>query len=318
MSYGVKTRMEWDRGNLAEWRASHSDARKCQDEKLLSGIFNLAAKVPQMKEALDWANAHGIEFVVDRTTKKANGYYSRRTGVVALSAHVLADPAKAVGTVTHEIRHAWQDWHGLLARRPGRFADYFAALALVEADAEAFGARARQEYALRQRQEEYRGGLYRLLPVKGWIEKIDRQVDLLQKDPETLWQGFKDWFARGRALTYGQSAMEKLARELGVPDIVPKNYNLEFKPFGDREPPPHDAVDFRQEDQLHRLGRSFSGQNYFDGKGRRGYLQSVFNVELAERFYSPERKRPKLMDEIRKRALLLKLHKGRDMKPLGS
>ena len=297
----------WDRGNLDEWRASLSEERKAEDAKLLAGIFALAARVPQMKEALDWAKAHGVEFIVDRTAS-VNGYYCGRTGVVALTAKVLRDPGMAVGTVSHEIRHAWQDWYGLLARRTERFADYFSATAMIEADAEAFGARARAQYALRQKQEEYRRGWYRLLPMKRAVGKLERQIRASQKDPEVLWKGFIGWFQRGRGYSYGQRAMENLAHEFGVPGVVPKSINAEFRPFGDREPPDHDAPDFRRDDECRRLGKGFSGPNYFNGHRRT--LEQVFNVESCERFYS-DRKRPRLMSEIRKRALLLRLHKRR-------
>ena len=301
----------WDRGCLEEWRAAHSEERRAEDAKLLAGIFNLAAKVPQLKEALDWARDHGIEFVVDRTTKKANGYYCGRTGVVALTAAVLKDPATAVGTITHEIRHAWQDWYGLLARKSGRFADYFSATAMIEADAEAFGARARAQYALRQKQESYRRGLYRLLPMKRFIAKLEKQIEASQKEPAVLWQGFISWFQRGRGYSYGLRAMENLAHEFGVPGVVPKDINAEFRPFGDRELPERAGPDFRQDDQRRRLGKGFSGANYFNGHRRT--LESIFNVESCERFYS-DRKRPPLMEEIRKRAMLVRLHKLRAAK----
>jgi hypothetical protein len=305
--------LPWDRGNLEEWRAGHSEERKAADAKLLSNFFKLAAQVPQMKEALDWANDHGVEFIVDRTAK-ANGYYGSRTGIVGLSANVLKDPATAVGTVTHEIRHAWQDWYGMLSHPIERFADYFIRIVLIEADAEAFGARARRQYALRQKQSEYSHGIYKLIPGKKRIEKIEQQIEALQKNPDVLWEGFLGWFHRGRAAVYGDAAMKNLAKELGVPNIKRKDYNFEFKPFGGRELPERPAVDFTQEDQLRRLGKGFTGKNYFNGAARREDLRSIFRPDMAERFYNRKNLRPKLMNEIRKRVLRQKLEKAKALK----
>ena len=299
---------KWDRGNLAEWLASHSEARKAADAKLLAGIFNLAASVPQLKEALDWAKAHDIEFIVDRTVK-ANGYYRARTGIVALSANVLKDPATAVGTVTHEIRHAWQDWYGMLSHPVERFANYFYRIVLIEADAEAFGARARQQYALRRQQAEYSQGLFKLFPRKKRIDKIEKQIEAIQKSPDFLWQAFLGWFHRGRAAVYGTEAVKNLASALGVPGVKKQDLNPEFKPFGGRELPERPVVDFMQDDQLRRLGKGFSGQNYFNGAARREDLRSIFRPAMAERFYNRKNTPPKLMVEIRKRVLRQQLEK---------
>lgn len=305
----------WDRGNLEEWRAGHSEERKAADAKLLADVFNLAAQVPQMKEALDWAKAHGIEFIVDHTVTGANGYYRRRAGVVGLSSNVLQDPAWAVGTVTHEIRHAWQDWYGMIEHPVEKFADFFIRIALTEADAEAFGARARRQYALRQQQESYRHGCYKLLPMKRRIAKIERQIENLQKNPEALWQGFIGWFHRGRAADYGARAMKELAHELGVPGFEPEQNKFEFRPFGDKAIPDRPAIDFTQEEQLRRLGKGFTGRNYFNGKAHRETLRSIFRPAVAERFYNRDRARPKVMNEIRKRVLKKKLERIKASKP---
>ncbi len=303
----------WNRGCLQEWRAGLSEERKAADQKLLSDIFNLAAKVPQLKEALDWANAHDIEFIIDRQTR-ASGYYSRGTGIVALSAKALEeDPGWGVGTVVHETRHAWQDWHGMLLRKIGRFSDYFFSNVLTEADADAYGQRARHQYRLREKQEKLVKNLFGIRPVKWFAARYDRQIEASQNDPGILWIAFKDWFSRGSAISYGKRAMKYLAEEFGIPGYKADDSNVEFKAFGNADAPRTGTeIDFRSKEKLHQLGRDFSGnRNYFSGAAKRRYIESVFRPAMAERFYSKERKRPKLMDEIRKRSMLRELGKTR-------
>jgi hypothetical protein len=298
----------WNRGCLDEWRARHSDMRRQDDAKLLSRMFNIAAKVPQAKEALDWARGHGIEFIVDRTTTRANGYYGLHAGVVAVTADALKDPAQAVETLTHEIRHAWQDWHGLLNRKPGRFAEFFPVVALTEADADAFGKRAARQYYQVKKYESW-ARWKRVLPLKRYLGKLEKQISDSQKDPENLWKGFLNWFHRGRGFTYGSRTMEWLAKELGVPGATLSPNGHEFYAFADRDAPERDAPDYRQDEVRLRLGRGFSGRrNYFNTKAHRRTLEGVLDPENCERFYS-DRKRPKLMDDIRKCAARLKLQK---------
>jgi hypothetical protein len=306
----------WNRGCLAEWRAGLSEERRAADQKRLSEIFQLAAKVPQLKEALDWANSHGIEFIVDRQTR-VSGYYIRGTGVVAISAGALKDPGWAVGTVVHETRHAWQDWHGMLLRKIGRFSDYFFSNVLTEADADAYGERARRQYALRQKQEKLVKNLLGVRPARWFAARYDKQIEASQRDTGILWGAFKEWFSRGSAASYGLRAMKFLAEEFGIPGYKSDDSNAEFKPFGDKGAPRvGPEIDFMNREKLRQLGRGFSGnRNYFNGAAKRSYLESVFRPAMAERFYSRERKRPKLMDEIRKRSMLQRLDQAKAARP---
>ncbi len=106
----------WVRPHLAQWKKGMSAARVTQDRKLLRQLMRDAKRSPTAQSALNWAKAHGIKFIVDHTTN-AGGYYCTSTGVVALSAAALDrtwDPYYGVEVLVHEIRHAWQDHHGII------------------------------------------------------------------------------------------------------------------------------------------------------------------------------------------------------------
>src|SRR5689334_22308940 len=98
----VRQPVQWKRDNLESWRASHPQERQQEDRQQLAELFNYAAEVPVLKDALDWARDHDIEFIMDETTS-AGGYYHMGTGVVALSKRFFGDKHYIIGALVHEI-----------------------------------------------------------------------------------------------------------------------------------------------------------------------------------------------------------------------
>ena len=82
----------WNKAGLEKFRAGQSAERIARDKKQLSRMFSLAAKSPELADALEWAESHGVEIIVDRTSSSVGGYYWAGSGVVA-----LGEEAQAVG-----------------------------------------------------------------------------------------------------------------------------------------------------------------------------------------------------------------------------
>lgn len=235
----------WQRQSFDRWRKSQSPQRLGADTRRLKTLYAAAEQSVTARAALAWARAHDIEIIVDHTTT-AMGYYQKGTGVVAIGMTAFNQPgglAMAVGTLAHEIRHAWQDHHGLLrweghgwARRSALATDIMRQ-ALYEADASAHGELARHEC-------RYGAHIY---TARGYKRELR--------------QHFVLWFNR-YAEFYADSQCQYQASLLGVPGAVRPNYRTEFSAAvtGQRE-----GLDpFRAED-LDRLGRSFVGVNYLAG-----------------------------------------------------
>lgn len=118
---------------------------RAREKGELQPVFNRAARGTALKNALDWAVENHVKVAVDyNTTENAAGYYAFSGGVCVLARALWADTAN---TLTHEIRHAWQDMQGLLpVGTPDSFAEGYIRTALVEADAYAWGRLAQHEF----------------------------------------------------------------------------------------------------------------------------------------------------------------------------
>ena len=108
-----KPETHWDQTAFDELKATWSPERIAEDEKALQEIFALAADVPLLAEALEWARSHGVKFFIDRTATGIEGYYKPGTGVVGITARGLANPGEAIESIVHEVRHAWQQYNWL-------------------------------------------------------------------------------------------------------------------------------------------------------------------------------------------------------------
>lgn len=116
------------------------------DRKWMESIFDVAAAAsPVARQALAWAAAQKVSVRVQAELQGSGAY--DYLGHVMIRRGPHTDIVGVVGTLVHEIRHAWQDYYGLLgAGGPARsLNDRLIGNALTEADAYAFGELAKAE-----------------------------------------------------------------------------------------------------------------------------------------------------------------------------
>ncbi len=250
----------WDKSALRKFRDGQDDTRKEQDAAQLSRVFNLAAKSKLLKEALDWAAANDIDIVIDRTSRNVGGYYMNGTGVVALSAPAFWSDSRLAGVVVHEIRHAWQDKQKLISTAEYRLDHYIIKNALIEADATAHQRLAEQEVRI----FESRAQIERLREHRfdtAWHRK-SLAADLQKiADPNAyLLEQFRGWYAGSLPSVYGRAATQRFARQHGMTDVKPPDWNLEMPMIAVQT---ETGVDFQHRRALRKLGERFDGGNYF-------------------------------------------------------
>ncbi len=293
----------WDKTALNRFEDGLDAKRRREDRRALQHLFNEVAKSAEGRAALEWARTHNISYIVDRETD-AYGYYWTRTGTVAIAAAVLTEEtaAKAVSVFVHETRHAWQDYYGMLPTQGTSFADIYTKIALLEADAEAHGDYAMREYTLQVVIDSLQPGAP---AAKHYQQALD---ELPQRKAEIIWDNVKGWYGSWRAESYGRGAAHKIASNFGIPNIEPDDPFMEFKPYKDGQLPPQNGLDFTRPEQLRRLGKSFSGKNYFDLADRHT-LTGMLSPGLAARFFDAAKAPIELVTEINRRQLRLKQHK---------
>jgi hypothetical protein len=325
--HGGEKPTHWNRFDFDSWQEQLPAARRDEDQKSLAGIFNRAADVPALREALDWARAHDIRFFIDHTTR-AGGYYTVGTGVVAIARTSLADPAFAAAAAVHEIRHAWQDYYGMIPTSGETLAGYFTRLSAIEADATAHEKLAEKQYRAWARAEAARKNLDAvpqlvvdekrrpalLKAYRSWDEKARKELEAVRRPAAAaeLWESFKGWY-RSRAGLYGSNARRHLGKRLGIPGVQAPDFQGEYQPYENLPFPLAQGLDVADEQQLRRLGKGFRGGNYFDAADRGHPLErdrlhrDFLSAARADAAYGG---RPDpLAREIRRRQLLLKAHR---------
>lgn len=286
------TEKTWHRADYDAFQAGLSPERKAADAALLQRILDAAAEVPTLKEELAWARAHGVEFFVDRTAVNVSGYYTHGTGVLGISA---AEAEKnfdyIVGTLAHEIRHAWQDWNDLRKRGTSDFASYYISDALIEADAHAYGERVRAEYKALK------------LTKEGQPIPADLQT-LLDDKEEHLRKGFLSWYANpGKTRYYGEKAL-RLCFNAAVKDpakkVEPVDHKYEFKHGAIPKPPTKLGITGIKD--VLPLGQDFSGSgNYLAGIPSETWLKRILRPALAYTFWGAANdNQRKMAVEVRK------------------
>ena len=291
-----KTEVRWDQSGFEALKATWSAARIEQDEKRLKNIFNLASQSPTLKLALEWADRHGVQFFIYRQAINCGGYYTPGTVVVALAGNATNSISYAVQAITHEIRHAWQDYHGLCPTDfPGPattpdFAGYFIQLSLIEADATALGKRA---------EAEFRTVMFPLLGSSSPPASPANESAHLRKR-------FMDWFSSARTTNYyGDAASKSYARDAGIYNGALPKRNFEFTT---KIPPLGAGVDITCVEGILKLGKTFSGRNYLARLPREVWSKKILSPTLAMSFYKAANdNKKKLVAEIRKYCLRQKL-----------
>lgn len=277
----------WDKSGLEEFYAAQDETRRADDIRKLARLFNEAAKSPALREALAWAAAHGIDFIVDRKFNAA-GMYMPGQGILALSEKILDEKhvEEAVGTLAHELRHAWQDWHGLQPYQMRGFTTAYIAITLMEADAEAFGLLAEKQWKLAASLEKNEDAALR------------RELDATVVDSaRQLWQEFARWYEGRNPEIYGLRTISGYAEHLGlaaaaeqalsVDGVADSLIESEFNPAeGGMQRPTQLGLKATTAPDLAPLGAGFDGRgNYFDAAPS-GFIDShILSKPLAEAFY---------------------------------
>jgi hypothetical protein len=304
-------KVQWRRDNLAEWRDRRTSHRLEMDMEKMSDAFRLAARIPVLRAAIDWATQHDIEYVVDRMTR-ARGYYHSGTGVVAIALDTLMSrPHQMASTIVHEIRHAWQDYHGLIPTGGRSFSDYYVRVGLIEADAMAHGMLAKRQCELADNLRDAQHDLQmgdREAATR--IDQLEKEQDDKTAQHEILRDEFRRWYDlipeknKSIAEIYGSAAMLEFGHAIGIPGITPEDYRHEYKP------PPVPAREgggiTRYEDLL-CLGKDFRGRHYFNKASREFIFRHALSPDHAGSFFSTRGGRDPLVDEMRRRTLSLTL-----------
>lgn len=302
---------QWDRTAFKAYTDGLPPGRVEDDRKKLSRLFLAAAKVPAARAALDWAFDHGVEFIIDRNMGAA-GQYHAGTGVLAVSEEMFAPGmlSEVVGTLTHEIRHAWQDWHGLLPNTANGFLDFYVRQAVLEADAHAYGFLAyhQHEYADAQKHLERAVADGNKYSAQYLGARVEQMAGALKKPEAVLWRGFNDWFSSDNPEMYGRITLQGVAAQLGLADVAEDALSTpglqdelrppEFSPQGTTQPP-LTGVDIASADSLAPLGKSFEGRGNYFRQGARDFIEKgILSRKAAAAFYKQGAKPHPLVEEV--------------------
>lgn len=302
-----RVRQRWRRADFHNHQKRKSPQRLEKDRVALEKVFAEAENIPLFKEALDWAREHGIEFFVDRRcTKHVGAFYAGGRGIIGINHRVLQNPQLAAVYLTHEIRHAWQDVHGLLEHsRKLDYVEQAVRTALIEADAMAFETVAMHQSAratLKKRAAET--GLPKDLAVR--LKRIEKY---LENEKDDLWRGFRGWFYSPRPYFYGGSVLQREAAAFGIKGAKPEDHKYEFKPTITIHPR-RGPIDITDEADYQKLGTTFSGANYLNNPERREFVQRKVSSPAEARSYWSGNKPLQMASDVRKRELKIKLEEA--------
>lgn len=204
----------------ARFLVAQSSAVRAAQADLLGQLFKEAEKSPTAMAALAWARKNDVAFAVDWQCE-ANGYYWAGSGLVVISGNMLEEGrlTKAVGTLTHEIRHCWQDMYGMISDPTARFDESFIRTALIEADAYAHGEMAEEEARLHHNRwilsrDMQRASGQACVFAKTIEASCERQEKELADPKQYLWDRFAEWFDSSKSQGYGEMTAEELAYKL--------------------------------------------------------------------------------------------------------
>ncbi|HEY8190970.1 MAG TPA: DUF6782 family putative metallopeptidase [Alphaproteobacteria bacterium] len=308
-----RPRVRWDRGNLLEWLADLPKARRHEDHDRLSALFGHAAEIPVLKSALKWAESHNICFIVDHTTL-AGGYYTPDTGVVAIALDCLYDRRYVLGALVHEIRHAWQDYYGFIPAGGKSFTDYYMRIALIEADATAHQNLAEWQFDIAEniRAQKRLINEWDTLCAQRGLTSLQAKMENTIYDRTKLWRDFKAWY-RHTAKDYGENAQKLFGHALGIPGVQPVDYKFEYEPHPNNKEPQQEGINIARFEDIQKLSRSFNGHHYFNAASYDFLQRIALSPDRASVFYERTCLKNYELEEIRRRHLLLKHHKGHDI-----
>ncbi len=305
----TKISVRWDRTDFDKMLRGFSEERRAGDAQEIDWLFSLAALSPTARQALEWAKAHDVRFFVDRMATGAGGYYATGAGVVGIAESSLNDGFYGVSALVHEIRHAWQDAHGLIASPSCDFTTYSIQKALIEADAFAFELLVMNELRLGQEQASLRQrsnslSAYEALELR---ESFARQKAAIDDKEGFLAQGFSFWFDSPRAACYGAAIACRFAAMFGMASVPPDVVSVPWGGFelvNGASRIPKDGIDITDPQRLAMLGKTFAGGSYFKQLPRDFLSREAVRPSLALTFYNAANgNQKKLTQAIRKESL---------------
>jgi hypothetical protein len=299
----------WDQMEFEFIATTWTPERRAKDEAILKRIVEAAEMTPTGRDALKWAREHGIQFFIDHSViHEIAAYYCPGRGLTGVGKN-YEKLAEAVESLVHEIRHAWQDYHGFLRIKDKNFSSYFTRDALIEADADAFGSQARYEYEA-----------VRLSALASPTEKQRKDLTfyrscIVSKNENLIWH-FQYWFKREGGLRfYGHKDSKFLAAAYGLlgkktPKEVEAGNQMEIHhtfPICHGE-----GLDLTHIESIISLGRDFSGTGNYLAEMHRKHpdflVKQILRPSLADTFWGVANdEQRKLTTELRKAYLRKKL-----------
>lgn len=263
---------EWILDDFKKFEKSRPARERRESAALLARAFSNCRSIDAFDQALAWAAANNIRFFIDFTCTSANGYYLGGHGVVGIAARLArfsdTDPSGIAATVTHEIRHAWQDAHGLVCNLATDFTSYYIKRALMEADAYAMGELARAQSLLKVHARHVPD---RDSPA---YEYLQEQTEKLTDGVKSfLWQKFQSWYGGGSRLKtcYGEAYIQYLGHRIGLDGYgeMPFSDDMQFLPEETATP----GIGLQHIEDILPLGHMFDGGgNYIATAGARDIL----------------------------------------------
>ncbi len=258
----------WDRKGFDAFEAGLPKERLRLDKLQLQSVFNMAAHVPILKQALVWAKKNDIKFFVDHTCKRIGGYYVDGAGIAAIAQGSLSFLPQAVGVIVHEVGHAWHDKGGMLPSDEQTFPKNYTNLSLVEAHARALQKRAEVETAL-------------------VIPHMEGTLLLRIQEDRSLWQYYTQWFKGKLPIIYGTTASLQRGHQLGLSDVFPEALAYEFP--GALEPGyAQGGIDISDKKDIWRLSSDFDGNPFFSARTAPEFIEYVTDPQIALRFYQED------------------------------
>lgn len=239
--------------SLSPLQMAQSLAFDVRDESLIEELCTAAQESPTAVRALQWAILNNVKMTVGGTPHGVLGSYSCLSGKITMS-EGLRDRigAEEVGTLVHEIRHAWQDARGLLPHtstahhRLDRLDYAQAQNALCEADAAAFGKVVVLELSVGQ--------------------AIARHIDRDGQRLEAMRQYFFAWFHESSGV-YGRNLRQSHESSLAAA-------------VSDATLPAPTGINPYDRAQVVNLGRDFFGnRNYITGISADVFLRRLLNPQ---------------------------------------
>lgn len=281
--------VKWDRAQLVALRDRRSVDVLANEKRLLRDVMGMAKRSPTARAALAWAQEHNIEFIIDYATT-AGGYYTRQTGVVAISqaaAEGRLGMFYGVEVLVHEIRHAWQDHHRMLPSiydyRGADLARVTIQQALYEADAYAHGKLASAQC----------------------MGEVGSPLNYLRYH-------FREWYAGSRADVYGNGQREYQGAQLHVANCKAPNHHVELKGSGLAEV--RTGLDPWRREDIEKLGKSFADLNYL-ASWKNDYLwKRILSPESALRQFNDKGRAGRVAEAVRVRQLQQRMLRARMQK----